>query len=307
MAGAAALLGRRHEVRAWWSNGATTGAAPSASRPPTWPFRATSACRPTASTPAGTSGPTAPSTRPPSRSAGGPPSTRRPGLAARGPPARLRRRPLRRSRPASASWPGCGARQRFGSIDALVEQMARDVTAARVLLGRVARRPDPITGRSVSADRRTAGAGACWAARRRLSSSRRRLDARVGRVGRRGVSTCEGGGQPVGQPFEGQVPVAGLGALVAGHHPHHGPETGSSSRSRWPRPREGEPSTSKRTSTRVLDVLACWPPGPPEAEKRHSSSSSGIATGRESTRSTVPSFAAMIVTVPGPPLAGRGC
>ena len=40
---------------------------------------------------------------------------------------------------------------------------------------------------------------------------------------------------------------------------------------------DGDASTSKRTSTRVLDVFACCPPGPPEPEKRHSSSSSGIA------------------------------
>jgi hypothetical protein len=26
----------------------------------------------------------------------------------------------------------------------------------------------------------------------------------------------------------------------------------------------------------VFDVLACWPPGPPDALNRHSSSSSGI-------------------------------
>src|SRR3954468_4316924 len=33
---------------------------------------------------------------------------------------------------------------------------------------------------------------------------------------------------------------------------------------------------SKRTSALVFEVLACWPPGPPEAVKRHSSSSSGM-------------------------------
>ena len=35
-----------------------------------------------------------------------------------------------------------------------------------------------------------------------------------------------------------------------------------------------ECSMSKRSSTRVFDVLACWPPGPPEPVNRHSSSSS---------------------------------
>ena len=36
----------------------------------------------------------------------------------------------------------------------------------------------------------------------------------------------------------------------------------SSSRARCRGPRDGDPATSKRTSTRVSDVLACWPPGP---------------------------------------------
>src|SRR5436305_11550934 len=39
---------------------------------------------------------------------------------------------------------------------------------------------------------------------------------------------------------------------------------------------DGELATSKRTSALVFDVLACWPPGPPEAVNRHSSSDSGI-------------------------------
>ena len=33
---------------------------------------------------------------------------------------------------------------------------------------------------------------------------------------------------------------------------------------------------SNTNSTRVFDVLACWPPGPPDPLKRHSSSSGGI-------------------------------
>ncbi len=37
---------------------------------------------------------------------------------------------------------------------------------------------------------------------------------------------------------------------------------------------------SKRTSARVFDVLACWPPGPPEPENRHSNSSGAIAHDR---------------------------
>jgi hypothetical protein len=33
---------------------------------------------------------------------------------------------------------------------------------------------------------------------------------------------------------------------------------------------------SKISSTLVLAVLACWPPGPPLALKRHSSSAAGM-------------------------------
>src|SRR5205823_5114439 len=51
----------------------------------------------------------------------------------------------------------------------------------------------------------------------------------------------------------------------------------SSSRARCDGVSDGDPSTSKRTSTRVFDVFACCPPGPPGPEKRHSSSSNGIA------------------------------
>ena len=34
---------------------------------------------------------------------------------------------------------------------------------------------------------------------------------------------------------------------------------------------------SKRSSTRVLLRLACWPPGPPDVSNRHSSSDSGMS------------------------------
>src|SRR5581483_7616176 len=41
-----------------------------------------------------------------------------------------------------------------------------------------------------------------------------------------------------------------------------------STRSRCRGPRDGEPSTSKRSSTRVSRLLTFWPPGPPDREKR---------------------------------------
>jgi hypothetical protein len=58
-----------------------------------------------------------------------------------------------------------------------------------------------------------------------------------------------------------------------------GPKT-SRSFERCRGPSEGEPSTSKRSSARVADRLACWPPGPPDESKRHSSSDNGIASER---------------------------
>ena len=56
-------------------------------------------------------------------------------------------------------------------------------------------------------------------------------------------------------------------------------------RARWRGPSDGDDSMSKSSSTRVFDVLACWPPGPPEELNRHSSSPSAIAHDRE-TRTT---------------------
>ena len=46
----------------------------------------------------------------------------------------------------------------------------------------------------------------------------------------------------------------------------------SSRRARCRGPSDVDASTSKRTSTRVSDVFACWPPGPPERDTSHSSS-----------------------------------
>ena len=52
----------------------------------------------------------------------------------------------------------------------------------------------------------------------------------------------------------------------------------ASNLSRWWGASDGEARTSKRSSTLVLDVLACWPPGPPDAVKLHSSSAQGMAS-----------------------------
>jgi len=55
--------------------------------------------------------------------------------------------------------------------------------------------------------------------------------------------------------------------------------------SRWRGPREGLVAIENTHSTRVLEVFACWPPGPPLPLKRHSNSSRGM-TSERLTRST---------------------
>jgi hypothetical protein len=58
----------------------------------------------------------------------------------------------------------------------------------------------------------------------------------------------------------------------------------SSRRALWRGPRTRDPSMSKRTSARVLAVLACWPPGPELRLKRHASSLAGIDKLRDTRR-----------------------
>ena len=56
---------------------------------------------------------------------------------------------------------------------------------------------------------------------------------------------------------------------------------GPAARSAGPGPSAGrvaEPAMSKVTSARVLDVLTCWPPGPPDVENRQLSSRASMAT-----------------------------
>ena len=59
-----------------------------------------------------------------------------------------------------------------------------------------------------------------------------------------------------------------------------------------------EPSTSKTASTRVSEVLACWPPGPLDRETRSAISESGRTTLRV-TRIDSPSMAAILLDVDG--------
>ena len=133
--GAAALLGRPHEVRGAVERGDRRGAS-SGSRPRTSQSRRGCAFRPTASTPDvfrrdGSSGPRR------SRSAAARPSTRTPRCRCSRPTARLRRRPLRRSGdgPVRRAATGPGA---LRPVEALIEQMQHDVEATRRGLSRAA-------------------------------------------------------------------------------------------------------------------------------------------------------------------------
>ena len=60
----------------------------------------------------------------------------------------------------------------------------------------------------------------------------------------------------------------------------------STRRARWNSLSDGLEAMSKRSSTRVFDRLACWPPGPPEGMKRSSSSEAGITSPRRTSRSS---------------------
>ncbi len=132
---------------------------------------------------------------------------------------------------------------RFESVDDLIDQMDRDVAATREILGRRRSRltgcngrpPARRVGRRPALDQahsppgpsfRSSSAPAWnrrwrfWAPWRRLASSRRRCEARVGRVGVRVGRRFQGPGQAGREPVQGGSPVARLRALVAGGNRH---------------------------------------------------------------------------------------
>ena len=135
--------------------------------------------------------------------------------------------------------------------------------------------------RSSSPGRRRAALRSLW---RRLASSRRTLAARVGRVGTRVGSTRRASARRDPSRARASSRLRTCDRESAAPARTTGPSR-SSSRARWRGPSDGDPTTSKRASTRVWARLACWPPGPPLVEVRSSTSSSGITSDRE-TRST---------------------
>jgi hypothetical protein len=110
---------------------------------------------------------------------------------------------------------------------------------------------------------------------RRLVSTRRRWEARVGRVRFRGGVTSRAPASRAARRSMARdrfrVWERSSLAVTATTGPRR-----STIRSRAHDGRLGEPAASKRTSLRVFDVLTCWPPGPPEVEKRQVSSCRGI-------------------------------
>ena len=98
--------------------------------------------------------------------------------------------------------------------------------------------------------------------------SRRSLAPRVGLVGRRGRSTWRADGEARHQPLLGDGAVAELAALLVDDDPHTGPSR-AMTRSRWTGRSEGDPSTSKRSSTRGGGLVGVLATRPPDAAEPH--------------------------------------
>ena len=98
---------------------------------------------------------------------------------------------------------------------------------------------------------------------RRFCSTRARFDDRDGRVATRGGSTCSAAASRSRSRSSASSRFWSCERRSDATIRTAGPSL-SSSRARWRGPSDGDASMSKRSSTRVFDVLACWPPGPPE-------------------------------------------
>ena len=157
--------------------------------------------------------------------------------------------------------------------------------------------PSPSTGRGrggrrrrlLRLARRATAATRLRSLRRRLLSSRRTVLPRLVGAWRAAAARCAARrpGGPGGVP----APAPGCGPASARRRPppaRPGPAGPGGARAGGARA-TSEAAMSKRTSARVFERLACWPPGPPLGVKRHSSSRSGIAHVRV-TRSTSPSI-----------------
>ena len=97
----------------------------------------------------------------------------------------------------------------------------------------------------------------------------------TGRVGRRGLSTCRASATRARKRSTASCRLRTWDRSSSATTRTSGPSR-SSSRARCRGPRVGDPATSKRSSTRVLTLLACWPPGPPLGLNRNWSSDRGM-------------------------------
>jgi len=75
-----------------------------------------------------------------------------------------------------------------------------------------------------------------------------------------------------------------------------------SSLARWTSETAAELPMSQKSSTRLSDVLTCWPPGPEERENRQPSSEAGIVSTGDTSRSM---HQALHTTAPGESPSGR--
>lgn len=103
-----------------------------------------------------------------------------------------------------------------------------------------------------------------------LSARRRSTDARVGRVGRRGLSAREASTTSWTSRSSARwrfnswlrsLPIATRSSSPAVIRPPSFPRTRASSA-----PLRGSSDSGTRSSTRVAEVLTCWPPGPLERD-----------------------------------------
>lgn len=71
--------------------------------------------------------------------------------------------------------------------------------------------------------------------------------------------------------------------------------------SRWPSDSAAEAATFHESSTRLSEVLTCWPPGPEDRENRQPSSDAGIVSAGDTSRSMHLALHDLGVICPLPP------
>ena len=115
--------------------------------------------------------------------------------------------------------------------------------------------------------------------RRRFASNRRSTDPFDGRVGRRLRGTANAAANRARNRSNANSRFRSCERSSSATTRTTGPSA-ASSRARCTGPNDDDVETSNRTSTRVFERFACCPPGPPDAENRHSNSSKGITHDR---------------------------